>query len=263
GSGPLRAAERLHGIRALRALLRRVLGRPRTDPDRVLARADLRRHDPLRHRALAARGPRARAQRPARALHRTGFARTPAGCGRPRARQRGSGRAVAPALRSRRRRGALPQVRAGRPEGRVLVRALPGGLLRVVLLPQELRPAGLSLAPSRRRHRARARRDDPEIRRAHARPPVLAGRAARDGAGHPDRRRLLLARARRQGASAWGRLESDPGAALAEKAEDDRAAPGPAERSRSRTDLLGKRQAGAGRVSVSSELATTDRRKQP
>src|SRR5215831_18288293 len=250
GSGALRAAERLHGLRALRALLRRVLGRPRADPDRVLARADVGRHDPLRQRALAARGSGAPAQRPAGAVHRRGPARAPAG----------SGRAVAPALRSRRRRRALPQIRAGRPEGRVLVRALSGGVLRVVLLPQELRPAGLSLAPPRRRHRAGARRDDPEIRRAHARSSVVAGRAARDGAGHPDRRRLLLARACRQGARARRRLEPDPGAALAEKAEDDRAARARSDLSRSRPDLLGNRQTGAGRVSV-SRLVTLNRRK--
>ena len=61
-------------------------------------------------------------------------------------------------------------------------------------------------------------------RRAHARPPVLAGRAARDGAGHPHRRRLLLEGARRQGARARRRLEPGAGAALAQEAEDDRAA---------------------------------------
>src|SRR4030095_11759370 len=205
------------------AVLRRTLRRPRPDSDRLLARANPRRDDPVRHRAFAARRPGTLAQRPAGALQRRGSAGSSTGPGRPRARQRGYGRAVPPALRSRRRRGALPEVRADRAEGRVLLRLLSGVVLRVVLLPQELRAAGLSLAVARRRHRARARRDDPEIRRAHTRPPVVAGRAARIRAGHSHRRRLLLARARRQGARARRRLEPAPGVAFAPEAEDDRA----------------------------------------
>src|SRR5436190_1404306 len=53
GPGAPRAAERLPGLRALRALLRRVLGRAGPDPHRLLAHPRSRRDPPLRHRPLA------------------------------------------------------------------------------------------------------------------------------------------------------------------------------------------------------------------
>src|SRR3989449_7332418 len=54
GPGALRAAERLPGLRALRALLRRVLGRAGPDPHRLLAHPR-RRRDPLFDTGLSPR----------------------------------------------------------------------------------------------------------------------------------------------------------------------------------------------------------------
>src|SRR4030095_8278358 len=68
---------------------------------------------------------------------------------RPRPRRRRPGRAVASPLRPRGRGVPLPGLAAGRAEGRVCVRALSTVVLRDALLPEELRPAGLSLAPAR------------------------------------------------------------------------------------------------------------------
>src|SRR2546427_5672938 len=116
GPGPVRAAERIHGFRALRALLRRVLRRARPDPGRLLARAHLRRDDSVRYGSFAPRRPGAPAKRPARTLHGRGLARAPARPRGSRARPRGHGRALTPALRPPRGGGALPQVRVGPPE---------------------------------------------------------------------------------------------------------------------------------------------------
>src|SRR3989442_3464569 len=56
-------------------------------------------------------------------------------------------------------RRVLREVGAGRAAGRVFLRAPPGGVLRAVLLPEELRPARCALAPARWRYRAGARGD--------------------------------------------------------------------------------------------------------
>src|SRR5213593_920337 len=249
-------AERIHGFRTLRALLRRVLRRARPDPNRLLARAHLRRDDSVRYGSFAPRRPGAHAKRPARTLHGRRLAGAPARPRGSRTRPRRHGRALTPALRPRRGGRALPQVRVDRPEGRVCLRPLPGFLLRVVLLPEELRFAGLPLASAGRRHRAAPGRDRVADGRPHAGPPVLAGRVARDGPGHPHRRRLLLAGARGQRAGARRGLEPRAGAALAQEAEDDRAAGARSYLSRSRPGLLENRQTGAGRLSVRDVVRT-------
>src|SRR5712692_2519912 len=245
-----RAAERLHRLRALRPLLRRALERARPDPHRLLADPYVRRGHPVRHGPLAARRPRPHAQRPDGALHRGGPPRPPPRAARARARPRGPGGHLAPALRPRGRRPALPQVRAARPEGRVRVRQLPRDLLREFLLPEELRPARLPLAAARRRHRASARRHRAQYGRPHPGPPVAPRRAARDGPRHPRRRLVLLAGARGAGAGARRRVEPDAGAPLDQEAEDDRAPDRRAHLPRPRPDLLGDRQAVSRRVSL-------------
>src|SRR5207249_11932874 len=67
---------------------------------------------------------------------------------------------------------SLREVGAGRAAGRVFLRAPPGGVLRAVLLPEELRPARCALAPARWRYRAGARGDGAAHRWPHARAPV-------------------------------------------------------------------------------------------
>src|SRR5438034_11817005 len=65
-----RAAERLRWLRALGALLRRVLGRAGADSHRRLARSGLRHHHPLRLRPVAPGPPRSPAPPPDGALPR-------------------------------------------------------------------------------------------------------------------------------------------------------------------------------------------------
>src|SRR5207245_682208 len=202
----------------------------------------------LRHRPLAPGRPRPHAQRPDGALHRERPAGQASRRARSRARQRRPGRDLSPALRPRGRRAALPEIRARCPEGRVRLRSLPGLVLRELLLPQELRAPGLPLAAPGRRQRADARRDRAAHRRPHAGPPLAARRAARDRAGHPGRRRLLLAGAHRQGTGTRRRLEPDAGTPLDQEAEDDRPADGRPHLSGSRPELLGNGEAPPGRV---------------
>src|SRR5437870_4509477 len=219
----LRAPERLPRVRALRPLLRRAVGRAGSDPDRLLPGQDDGRHGPLRHRRVAARGPGAPPERRDGALRGRGSARAPARLDRARARRRRPGRAVAPALRPRGRRRAVPHVGTRRAEGRVRDGALPAALLRGLLLLEELRPPELPLAVPRRRRGARPRRDRAPHRRPHARPSVAPARAAGDRVGHPGRRLLLLAGAHRRRARPGRRLEPGRRAPVDPAAED----PGP------------------------------------
>src|SRR5260370_10758752 len=245
-----RAAERLHRLGTPRPLLRRALERARPDPHRLLADPRVRGDHPVRHGPLDARRPRPHAQRPDGALPRGGPPRPPPRAARARARPRGPGGHLPPALRPRGRRPALPQVRAARPEGRVRVRQLPRDLLRELLLPEELRPARLPLAAARRRHRAPAGRHRAPHRRPHSGPPVAPRRAARDGPRHPRRRLVLLAGAPRARARAPRRVEPDAGAPLDQEAEDDRAPDPRPHLPPPRPALLGDRQAVSRRVSL-------------
>ena len=174
-SGPLRAAERVSRVPADAPPPRRALPGGSRDPGHLLPDRDGRRDDPLRHRHLAARGPRPAAAGSPLPLQRRGPARAPARLHRARAQGRGPGGDQPPALRPRGRRGDLRHLRAGGAEGRVRLRPVPGGLLRLVLLPQELRPARLPLAPAQRRRGwcPRDRASD-----GHTPPPVAAGAAA-------------------------------------------------------------------------------------
>src|SRR5215813_4836967 len=149
GPGTLRATERLHVRAALAALLRRVLGRSRADPDHVLAGEDHGRHDSVRHRALAARHSWPHAPRPHGALHRGGLAGPPPRHPRPSDRRRRPRRHLTSALRPRRRRRVLRSVGADRAAGRICLCAPSGGVLRALLLPEELRPAQRALAAAR------------------------------------------------------------------------------------------------------------------
>src|SRR5439155_2639648 len=215
----------------------------------------LRGDDSVRHGSFAPGGSGAHAERSARTLHGRGLAGASARPGGTRARSCGHRRALPSALRPRRGRGPLSQVGAGRAEGRVLLRPLSRLRLRVVLLPEELRPAGLPLAPAGRRYRAGPGRDRAANGRPHAGSPVLAGRAARDGSGHSHRRRLLLAGARGQRARARRRLEPGAGASRPQEGEDDRAARARSHLSRPRPGLLGNRQTGAGCLSLRARRA--------
>src|SRR5437899_1152636 len=116
----------------------------------------------------------------------------------------------------------VPGVRARRAERRVLVRPLPRLVLRALLLPEELRRAGIQVAAARRRYRAGAGGDRPPHGRSHARSPVAARRATRERARGPGRRLVLLAGAHRPGARARGGLGPDAGAALDQEAQDHR-----------------------------------------
>ena len=180
-----------------------------------------RRGDPLRHRRLAARGAGPAPHRYPRPLHRRGPARAPAGRARPRARRRGHGRALAPALRPRRRGRISSRTPSSSSQKDEYAYAhYPAAVLRGVLLPEELRPARLSLAPARWGRRARARRDRAPQRRPHPGPSVAARRAARVGAGHPRRRLLLLAAVDRQRDAARRRVGSHPRHALDQAPQD-------------------------------------------
>ena len=187
------------GIRALGALLRRLSRRTRPDPDHLLARPHLRRHRPLRHGRLAARGARAAAERPAGALHRGGSARAP-----PRTWSASSPTTstswcsptcttITPAAPSSSRSPSSSCSRtstrtpttprpSSRPSTTGRTSTCPGYRWRLLDGDTELVPGVTVL----------------RIGRPHARPSVAAGRAAGDGPRDPHRRRLLLARARRR-----------------------------------------------------------------
>src|SRR5206468_9575432 len=141
---------------------------------------------------------------------------------------------------------------AGGPAGRVRLRALPGGLLRLVLLPEELRLPRLSLATARRRRGARARRHRAAKRRAHAGAPVAPGPAPRERTGDPRRGLLLLAALHRRGDPAGRGLGSDAGDALHQAAQDHRPAHGRADLPQPRSRVLGIGDEGPRRVSVTS-----------
>src|SRR5438034_7966584 len=250
GSGTLRAAERFHGGPALAAVLRRLLRGAHANPDHVLPRADLRRGDPVRHRRRAARRAGTPAQRSLRALHRRRSPGAPSRHPGSAAHQRRPRGDLALALRPRGRCGVVSGGRARRAEGRVRVCAVSCAVLRAVLLPQELRLAGLPLAAARWGHRAGAGGDRPSFGRPHARSSVTARRASRERARRPGRRLLLLAGAHRPGTRARGRLGPDAGAALDQEAQDHRSPHGRADLPEPRSRLLEDGQAGARRVSL-------------
>src|SRR4030095_7365896 len=248
--------ERLHGVRAQRALLRRALRRAVPDPDHLLHRADQRRRRALRHRLAPAGGARPAPQRSPRPLRRRGSARPPPRRPRPRARRRRPGRAVASPLRPRGRGVPLPGLAAGRAEGRVCVRALSRVVLRELLLPEELRPAGLSLAPARRRRGGGPRRDRGPERWPHAGTPVTAGRVAGIGTGDPRRRLLLLAGIHRQGDAPGRGVGSHARHALDQAAEDARAGDGWAHLPQPRPRVLEIGHQGPGLLPVSTRRST-------
>ena len=89
----------------------------------------------------------------------------------------------------------------------------PASFFESLLLPEELRSAGLPLASPGRRHRAAPGVTVLRTDGTHARSSVTAGRAARGQVRSSSRATLATGgAARRQGAGAWRRVESDASA---------------------------------------------------